>query len=136
MTTQIIVVLVTFMLLQAVRALYMSLKKERVMVREGGSPLPTSAWVFLLIEVITAPLVLWGYLVLVTPLVALLPTSTLWLAVVCGAGYFVSVFLSRVVSTLIATITRIVIIKKHAKAIQGNTEQEVAQALKKQVFMD
>lgn len=136
MTTQIIVVLVTFMLLQAVRALYMSLKKERVMVREGGSPLPTSAWVFLLIEVATAPLFLWGYLVLVTPIVALIPTSTLWLAIVTGLGYFISVFLSRVISTLIATITRVILIKKHEKALKGNTEQEVAEALRKQLFND
>lgn len=136
MTTQIIVVLVTFMLLQAVRALYMSLKKERVMVREGGSPLPTSAWVFLLIEVATAPLFLWGYLVIVTPIVALIPASTLWLATVTGLGYFISVFLSRVISTLIATITRVILIKKHEKALKGNTEQEVAEALRKQLFND
>lgn len=136
MTTQIIVVLVTFMLLQAVRALYMSLKKERVMVREGGSPLPTSAWVFLLIEVATAPLFLWGYLVIVTPIVALIPASTLWLAVVTGLGYFISVFISRVISTLVATITRVILIKKHEKALKGNTEQEVAEALRKQLFND
>lgn len=136
MTTQIIVVLVTFMLLQAIRALYMSLKKERVMVREGGSPLPTSAWVFLLIEVATAPLFLWGYLVIVTPIVALIPASTLWLAVVTGLGYFISVFISRVISTLVATITRVILIKKHEKALKGNTEQEVAEALRKQLFND
>lgn len=134
MGTEVIVVMVVFMVAQAVRAIYASLKKERVMVREGGSPLPTSVWVFLGIEVLIAPLVVWLMALLLSPIVALLPTNMVWLSIIVAIIYAIAVMVSRFVSVTVAWVVKIIMVRKYKKEIKDKQEQEVANYLREQVL--
>lgn len=126
--------LVAFMFFQAVRALVASLSKERTMVKEGGIPLPTSVWVYLMIEVFLAPLTLYTYMILMAPVFLWNSMALWWVVILIGVGYFIAVQFSRFISAIVATIVRYRMVKQYNKQIEGNTNQEVANQLKEQLF--
>lgn len=133
MTTAVITAMVVFMVSQAVRAIYASVKKERTMVREGESPLPTSVWVFLLIEVVIAPLATWGLATLAVPMVALMPDSLMWLSIFVVVIYMLSVTIARVLSVSVAWGVKVYMVRKYKKELKGKQEQEIADYLHAQI---
>lgn len=133
MTTPVIVTMIVFMIAQAVRAIYASIKKERMMVREGERPLPTSVWVFLLIEVFIAPLVVWGLSTLLVPVVALMPESMIWLGIFVAITYMVAVTVARIVSVTVAWGVKVYMVNKYKKEIKDKKEQEVADYIHSQI---
>lgn len=127
------IVVCTLLGAQAVRALWSSLKKERVMVREGGEPLPTSVWVFLAIEVACAPLFGGIAISIYVHLLHIPLTNPAILTLLTLVVYYLSVVLSRFISVLVATIFRLHLARKYAKQIKGKDEQELAQHLRSQM---
>lgn len=129
MTNTIILTMVTFMVAQAIRAIRASLVKERMMVKEGGDPLPTSVWVFLGVEVLTAPIGVyligrfWQWALPLEVLPKAVQSPILILQVL--TAYALAVMLGTVVSVIIAFCVKLYLVRSYERKLRKkNAEQQ------------
>ena len=132
-----VLTMVTFMIAQSIRAVYASLRKERLMVREGGRPLPTSVWVFLGVELVTAPIVVYtlGSL-LTTWFTSVSVTGTLatvFLVTQVAVCYMLAVFAGSVVSIMIAFIVKLFMVRAYNKKLKAKNEEAQAEWIANQI---
>ncbi len=121
------VVLVTYQVIVLLQAVSGTIRKERIMVEEGGDPLPTSSYVFLIINqgAIAGFLFLWGVvlsfiLVMVTNVILAVILFTL-------AVTILSIVSATILSTIVQTIAVIIVRRKqiaHTKKVIAEKERE------------
>lgn len=117
------------MVAQAIRAIRASLVKERMMVKEGGDPLPTSVWVFLGVEVLTAPIGVyfigrfWQWALPLEVLPTAVQSPILILQVL--TAYALAVMLGTVVSVIIAFCVKLYLVRSYERKLRKkNAEQQ------------
>lgn len=120
-----ITTVVSMLGIQGVRAIYMSLKKERTMVAEGGEVLPFSVWFVLGLEVVLNPIFAYIMLCDLQEYRTLILDSTMTIIATVVLTYIVVAFTTRVIIVLLITIIKYFYIKRIKKAYSNKESVDV-----------
>lgn len=114
------------MIAQGIVRSFSTLRLERQMVREGGSPLPLSSWLYIILDLVVAPLSSIGVGVLIVgffPNVDQFGWQFLWVVI----SFYMGLFISKLIAVTIFTLVKWVMVKKRQRYLKEHPEEQLAE---------